>query len=173
LHSSPGPASVILPWVVRRDGCELREPVPRQIVMAVDRIPCRHEPSAVDRCLPESGGRAICRLSGGGVLLVVRGLRVGRAVAAEVRCQWGDPHTAVGVQPGAGTWCREAEGQGIGGKDDRPAQLRGPVVRHRRVVVEMGGIEPPSRNFRREYPTSVVEDLLSLAGRPSTASRAN
>src|SRR5205823_8588684 len=29
-------------------------------------------------------------------------------------------------------------------------------------LVEMGGIEPPSRNFRREYPTSVVE-VLDLA----------
>ncbi len=28
-----------------------------------------------------------------------------------------------------------------------------------REMVEMGGIEPPSRNFRQEYPTSLVEVL--------------
>ena len=37
-------------------------------------------------------------------------------------------------------------------------------------VVEMGGIEPPSRNFRRGYTPGKVENLVLPTGRPSTAS---
>ena len=54
-------------------------------------------------------------------------------------------------------------------KKGHPTQKRRVALDTKIELVEMGGIEPPSRNFRREYPTSVVEVLVSQQGRPSTA----
>jgi len=49
-------------------------------------------------------------------------------------------------------------------KEGRPTQKRRAALFVGIEMMEMGGIEPPSRNFRREYPTSVVEVLCFAAG---------
>ena len=51
-----------------------------------------------------------------------------------------------------------------GARSPRAGRIMRPALGYPSQWVEMGGVEPPSRNFRDGYATGIVETLCFAAG---------
>ncbi len=77
------------------------------------------------------------------------------------------PKVGAGTSPRSLAWKdsgKAGERSTLGDSDRRQQEQRTPAIRLRVCLVEMGGVEPPSRAFSRGSPTGVVGAFLSLLG---------